>query len=84
MGFSPLHCSQSVAVSSRSDPSKGDIVSKYGSHLSEHLEISWFALLLNPRENAARKLGKVVHGHLLVEGLEQGVHENLHLKCFHY
>ena len=50
----------------------------------EHLQIPWFALFLNPRENAARKLGKVVHGHLLVEGLEQGVHEHLHLKRFHY
>ena len=41
------------------------------------LQVSRFALLLDPTEDAARQLGEVVHADLLVEGLEQGVHEDL-------
>ncbi len=42
-----------------------------------YLQVPGLALLLNPGENAARQLGEVVHAHLGVEGLEQGVHEDL-------
>ena len=42
-----------------------------------YLQVPGLALLLNPGENAARQLGEVVHADLGVEGLEQGVHEDL-------
>ena len=64
---------------------------EYGKH--EVLEVAWLALLLDPGEDTARQLGEVVHGdlqrqvcgrsgqegarHLLVERLEEGVHEDL-------
>ena len=50
-------------------------LSQYGVH--QVLEVPWFALLLDPAEDAAGQLGEIVHADLLVEGLEQGVHEDL-------
>ena len=45
------------------------------------LEVPRLALLLYPAEHAPRQLGEVVHAHLLIEGLEQGIHEDLeHLR----
>ena len=43
----------------------------------EVLQVPGLALLLDPAEDAARELGEIVHADLLVEGLEQGVHEDL-------
>ena len=50
-------------------------LSEYGVH--QVLQVPRFTLLLDPTEDAARQLGEVVHADLLVEGLEQGVHEDL-------
>ena len=50
-------------------------LSQYGVH--QVLEVPWFALLLDPAEDAAGQLGEIVHADLLVERLEQGVHEDL-------
>ena len=50
-------------------------LSEYGVH--QVLQVAGLALLLDPTEDAARELGEVVHADLLVEGLEQGVHEDL-------
>ena len=56
-------------------------LSEYGVH--QVLQVAGLALLLDPTEDAARELGEVVHADLLVEGLEQGVHEDLeNLKPF--
>ena len=49
----------------------------WGSWTHGDLQVSRFTALLNPGEDTARKLGKVVHWNLLVEWLEQGVHEHL-------
>ena len=48
-----------------------------------HLEIARLAAFLDPGEHTARKLGEVVHWHLLVKRLEKWVHEHLeHLELF--
>ena len=43
----------------------------------EVLQVPGLALLLDPVEDTPGQLSKVVHAHLLVEGLEQRVHEVL-------
>ena len=53
-----------------------DVVLKYIMSIS-YLEITRLAAFLDPGEHTAWKLGKVVHRHLLVERLEQRVHEHL-------